>query len=352
MRDWESHFRKVSRAAKTVAEPSLFGSDGSPAVALQQALNHAGALPQLKEDGIVGPATVTALKAFQARHHLTVDGVPGPQTLQALGLPAQDEGILDSITSAVSGAIQGLKDSVLEAFTGFTTKFEGKTPYLYTDVKGLVTTGIGNLVDNGNGMNGYGPATALPWKHPNGLLATQPEVIAAWQKVKSAWPGVQSTASAKLTDIRLDDAAIADLVNKKVASNHSILKTKYPGYVNWPADAQMGLHSIAWAAGPAVHLPAFSAAVNQTKPDFITAASESQLNAKGNPGLVPRNAATKQLFLNAADVQKKGANYNTLFYPNVVTAIAVGITGLLMMIGIGILVFFGLAESSSKSLTS
>src|SRR4051812_46116611 len=36
-------------------------------------------------DGIAGPGTKRAVRAFQRRHHLTVDGVAGPRTRRALG---------------------------------------------------------------------------------------------------------------------------------------------------------------------------------------------------------------------------------------------------------------------------
>src|SRR4051812_43075333 len=36
-------------------------------------------------DGIAGPGTKHAVRAFQRRHHLTVDGVAGPRTRRALG---------------------------------------------------------------------------------------------------------------------------------------------------------------------------------------------------------------------------------------------------------------------------
>ena len=65
------------------AEPTLVEGDTGPAVqTLQTRLNVWGA--KLTVDGSFGPATLAAVKAFQAAHHLTVDGVVGPQTWAAL----------------------------------------------------------------------------------------------------------------------------------------------------------------------------------------------------------------------------------------------------------------------------
>jgi hypothetical protein len=214
----------------------------------------------------------------------------------------------------VSDPLSEIRPSVLDALTAFNTKFEKKTPYMYTDVRGLVTTGIGNLIDTGGGMGGYGLALNLPWTHRGGAPASKAEIIAAWQKVKAAWPDVQGGSAQSLTDLRIDEATINSLVLDRVRQNHNALRAKYPGYVNWPADAQLGLHSIAWAAGPYVPLHTFAGAVNKQDPDFVAAAKASKLNDQGNPGLVPRNQATKQLFLNAAQVKDQGMNYDTLLY--------------------------------------
>jgi peptidoglycan hydrolase-like protein with peptidoglycan-binding domain len=49
------------------------------------ALTEVGASPPLVEDGINGPKTIAAVKAFQAAHPpLTVDGAAGPETRAAL----------------------------------------------------------------------------------------------------------------------------------------------------------------------------------------------------------------------------------------------------------------------------
>ena len=52
--------------------------------AVQHALNELGQAPPLTEDGVMGPATETAVKQFQAGHGLGVDGVIGPNTRSAI----------------------------------------------------------------------------------------------------------------------------------------------------------------------------------------------------------------------------------------------------------------------------
>lgn len=71
-------------------QPALPEPDQRPAagvfdaVWLQDSLNKLGCTPPLVVDGIVGAATRTATRAFQASKGLTVDGIAGPQTILAL----------------------------------------------------------------------------------------------------------------------------------------------------------------------------------------------------------------------------------------------------------------------------
>lgn len=61
--------------------PMMQGSDVRD---LQQALNRNGA--QIDIDGVFGPGTAAAVRAFQRRKSLSPDGVVGPATRSALGL--------------------------------------------------------------------------------------------------------------------------------------------------------------------------------------------------------------------------------------------------------------------------
>ena len=64
-------------------EPTLVEGDTGPAVqTLQTRLNVWGA--KLTVDGVFGPATLAAVKAFQTEQKLTADGIVGPQTWAAL----------------------------------------------------------------------------------------------------------------------------------------------------------------------------------------------------------------------------------------------------------------------------
>jgi N-acetyl-anhydromuramyl-L-alanine amidase AmpD len=56
---------------------------GSAVTALQKALEHSGR--QIAIDGVFGPATQAAVKAFQRSHDLAPDGICGPRTWAALG---------------------------------------------------------------------------------------------------------------------------------------------------------------------------------------------------------------------------------------------------------------------------
>lgn len=74
-------------------DPSIKFADGpvpTPAGALrdaewlQNSLNKLGADPQLETDGVAGPATRNAVRAFQLSQNLAADGIAGPITIAAI----------------------------------------------------------------------------------------------------------------------------------------------------------------------------------------------------------------------------------------------------------------------------
>jgi hypothetical protein len=218
--------------------------------------------------------------------------------------------------------------SVQSGFRAFNTPFEGCIPYMYLDIKGLVTVAVGNLVD---------PVTlaqALPFRFKNkpgiaapGSAATPDQIAAEWRTLKSnpslGTRGYQ--ACEPITQLELDDDSIDALILNRLASNEAFLKrqTPFQNFDTWPADAQLGLLSMAWAMGPAGPggFPHFSAACQNS--NFNGAAAECGMNEAGNPGLHPRNLANVILFSNAAIVlagEAKGFQRSNLYYPQALTA--------------------------------
>jgi hypothetical protein len=187
---------------------------------------------------------------------------------------------------------------VKDKWQEFSKKFEGYLPYMYLDVKGLVSTGMGNLIDP------ISLAEPLPWKKSDGSKASKEEIDAAWNTVKGRQDLKMSGggAQAGLTNLHLDDDGIQQLIDQKLDLNDKILSSRFPGYQSWPAYAQMAVNSMAWAMGANFKFPKFESAVNALVPDFKTAAIEGHMNADGNPGLVPRNTANAQLWENAQNV--------------------------------------------------
>lgn len=235
-----------------------------------------------------------------------------------------------------------MHQSVANQWRAFNTPFEGLVPFMYADVKGLVTIGMGNLIDP------VSAATSLPFQKrskpaersnlneilaewnrakPAPAKATTAEIVAEWNKVKTA-PNARKgwTVSNAICKLELSPAAVDDLIRKKLAQNEKTLKQhkSFAGFDDWPADAQMALLSMAWAMGPAFgpKWPKFSAAfANKDAPDFETAAANCRMSEAGNPGLVPRNNANQHLFRNASAVQVGAADgfygKSTLYYPQV-----------------------------------
>lgn len=200
-------------------------------------------------------------------------------------------------------------------FSNFTAKFEGSIPHMYLDVLGLVTVARGNLIDP------IGMAMSLPFER-EGVRVSQSEIAAEWRNVKArqdlARVGARSFKA--ITTLRLSDKSIEDLVIAKLVETETYLKKRFTDFENWPADAQLGLLSMAWAMGPGFKFKNFEAAC--IRGDFITAAASCKMNEAGNPGLIPRNIANAKLFTNAARVLASPTAYSKkeLFWPTVLPA--------------------------------
>ncbi len=205
-----------------------------------------------------------------------------------------------------------MRDSVKKSFNSFTTKFEGRVPWMYLDIKGLVTVAVGNLIDP------VDAALGLPFVHKTSkVAATRDEIRAEWTKLKGQTDLAKKghKACEAITDLRLTDQGMDDLVLAKLTSNEAVLKKTFADWDAWPADAQLGVLSMAWALGPGfpAHWTKFTAAAKAQ--DWAAAAANCKINETGNPGVKPRNEADVVLFTNAAAVKAKGLDPATLYYP-------------------------------------
>ncbi len=187
-----------------------------------------------------------------------------------------------------------IKQDVVDHWRAINTRFEGCVDYMYPDIKGLVTTGMGNLIDP------LPLALSLPWRFRDGSPCPQTAIEAEWQIMhgndRLAKAGAK--AALALTRLCLSDEAIDALIERQLAHNAEILQ-KHPafgGFTLWPADAQCALLSMAWAMGPGFGplWPNFSSAC--AAGDWTLAAEQCVMDASHNPGLVARNLFNQARF--------------------------------------------------------
>ena len=195
-----------------------------------------------------------------------------------------------------------MRQAVRDAWLAFTEPLEGGVPYLYADIRGLVTIAYGNLVDP------MSAAINLPLRLADGTLATTAEKASAWQAVKNdpAAPRLGHRYARGLTSLRLTPEAMGELALGKLDANDAVLRKRMPDWEDYPACAQLALHSLSWACGPGFHFPRLISATQAR--DFDAAAvyihmNETTPEGLKNTGLVPRNVANKILMRNAARVQ-------------------------------------------------
>ncbi|MFI1966350.1 hypothetical protein ACH429_19955 [Streptomyces pathocidini] len=177
---------------------------------------------------------------------------------------------------------------------------------MYLDSLGLVTIGIGCKIDPLGDALALVGSSSPPLRNGTNTAATDAEVKDEWNRVKTASGAAQ---------LHLSGAGIDNLLTSRLKSNETALTTFFPGFPDWPADAQMGLLSMAWGLGVnGLRPPKF--------PNFRTAvagrnwfAAARDCNMAGS-GLVKRNAVDRGLFRNAAvSAEPPASDPKTLFLP-------------------------------------
>lgn len=213
-----------------------------------------------------------------------------------------------------------MRASVRNAFVAFNAPLEGVIRHMYLDVKGLVTTAIGVLIDP------VPYALTLPWLRADGTRATREEIVGEWQRIRARqdWRKRGGKKYGEIALLHLDEEGLLAAVSKKLGEMDQSLAHRFgPLWESWCADTQLGILSISWAAGPAFHFPRFEAAARAG--DWLLAAQECSLDEDGpdnivgtdddNPGVRPRNEGNRVLFKNAAVVAKDGLDPAVLYWP-------------------------------------
>ena len=199
----------------------------------------------------------------------------------------------------VYGASMPLRPAVASIFQELSRQYEGEVPTMYLDCKGLVTVGVGNLVDP------VSEACRLPFVRADGTPATQAEIAAEWRTLKCkpelARQGYRVAAA--WCKLHLTEEGIGTLVQAKLAANWAFMVKTYPAFKNadqWPAAAQLAASLMAWAVGAGFPGIFKNWSACAAKADWNGCAETSTINATGNPGVIPRNKAVAALFRLAA----------------------------------------------------
>jgi len=201
-----------------------------------------------------------------------------------------------------------MRKIVAASWFDFATHFEGYCDFMYLDVKSLVTCAVGNLIDP------MSAALTLLFKRSDGTPATQKEIADEWLRVKhdaALNPLNGGGQYRKITKLRLSPDDIRTLVRKRAIEMWGDLRTRFGSAENWPANAQMGTLSMAWALGQHFHrtYPKFAAAADAG--DFAMMAWECTYRAD-NESAKQRVATNQRLFMAAARDVSESRDYDAI----------------------------------------
>lgn len=208
-----------------------------------------------------------------------------------------------------------MKPSVRDAWLRINEQWEGLVYHFYLDILGLVTIGCGNLLEAHDRPTAE--IFALEMWTKAGAPATRNEIEEDWHRVNDAGWLAQAghLAAAKIAQLHTSRVQVEILVMRKLLAFERTVVSQFPEFPLWPADAQFGILSMAWAAGPHIFqgFPKFSHACRER--EFSVAAAECRLDDSENPGLHPRNVANRTMFINAAQVYAMKVDDEQLYYP-------------------------------------
>lgn len=202
----------------------------------------------------------------------------------------------------------GTHPAVRDTFVAWTSQFEGRIRWMYLDAKSIVTAGIGIA------LRTPADARALPWRVSDSgldIAASADEIDGAWEVVRShvelAGIGGAQPVWQRLTDVRLPLSSLDGITLTRFDANDNHMPGVFPRWAEFPADAQLAVHSMVYAMGFGNLLDEFPKFLSAMRAlDFATAAGECHMSETGNAPLRPRNVADRELLEHAADVVARG----------------------------------------------
>lgn len=209
-----------------------------------------------------------------------------------------------------------MHQSVKNALHDFLKKYEGKVNFMYLDVKGLVTIGVGHLIDPVN------QASKLEFRTKGGTgPVSAGEVTAEWNTVKARKDLIPKGGEAfgAITRLELSDNGIKAMVISHANGIETYIKTNpaakkfYSNFDNWPADAQLAFMGVAWGGIPIPQFGWHKFPEACRLEDWDSAAVECKISSPIASG---RNEAHRTMFLNAAAVKSNGDSITELSWPN------------------------------------
>jgi len=178
-------------------------------------------------------------------------------------------------------------------------RWEGYCPHMFVDGAGQVTTGVGHRLPNA------AAAVALPWRHrATEMPATPDEIRSAFAYVRAQGPGHRSLTYRLASDLVLAPGVAGGLaiarVERELLPGLRRLLLNFDGY---PLSAQRALVDIAYTVGLEELTSFRNLLAACERRDFATAAEHCHRRATREI----RNAATRDLFRQAAEASSKAA---------------------------------------------
>jgi hypothetical protein len=198
----------------------------------------------------------------------------------------------------------------------FNSPLEGKVNFMYLDVKGWVSTGVGNKIDE-TAAELSAPSAAeraaslvmanqIEWT-AGGVVASEDQVAQDWDTVKSRLDlaPLGHTQFEGITALRVSDEEISRLVADKAAEMETVLtgRPEFVDFATWPASAQIATLSMCWGMGPMFRFPTFQGLVAAR--DWAGAAEQCHFTPDVGT-IVFRNKLDRMHLLNAASAEAQG----------------------------------------------